>query len=228
MQISNTATSAAVGLMLAAAPAIAGVVTVSGPGTPPAFNQIADAMAWITTHGGSSTYSVHATSGRYSTFEVVDNATLTWGASPGVIDVGGTFRVRSNGQMLFELGGTDNAAAPTTGIVEHDTVLVDGGDVNYQGRLSVTLVNGFVPTLGDSFQLIASTGSVTWDLATAVLDAPMLGSGLSWQVSVGPSTFGTPPGYGTFTNALFLTVVPSPGAVLLAATAGMASMRRRR
>jgi hypothetical protein len=211
-----------------AAPALAGVVTVTGPDAPAPFSQVSDAMAWISAQGGSNAYSVHASAGRYQAFEVVDNATLTWGASPGVIDVGGNFRVRSSGQMLFELGGTSNANAPTTGLVEYDTVLVDGGNVNYQGRLTISLVNGFVPLLGQSFQLIAATGSVTWDLATAVLDAPALGGGLAWQVSVGPSTFGSPVGFGTFTNALFVTVVPTPGAAAMLGLAGFVGGGRRR
>ena len=212
---------------ISVAPVSAGVVTVTGPGAPSPFTQISDAMAWIAANGGIGDFSVHATAGRYDPFEVLDTATLTWGASPGVIDIGGNLRVRANGQMLFELGGTSNSAAPTTGLVDYDTVLVDGGNALFQGRLSISLVNGFVPTLGDSFQLIAATGSVTWDPATAVLDAPALGGGLSWQVSTGPSTFGSPVGYGTFSNALFVTVVPSPGAASMLAIAGLAGRRRR-
>lgn len=212
----------------AASPALAGIVTVTGPDAPSTpFAQLADAMAWVDANPGND-YTVHAQAGRYDPFEVSGNALLTWGNSPGTIDIGGNFRVRSTGQMLFEIGGRSNANAPLTGVVDYDTVLVDGGNVLYQGRLNVSLVNGFVPVFGDRFEVIASTGTVTWDAATAMLNAPALGGGLSWQIEVGPSTFGSPAGYGTFANSLFVTVVPAPGAGAIAAVSLLAGARRRR
>jgi len=164
---------------------------------------------------------VRAESGRYNGFETVANADLTWGNSPGVIDLYGGMRVRAAGQMLFEISGTDNSLAPTTGVVLCDTVLADG-NILYEGRLSVALLNLFTPALGDSFQLIATTTgkTVTW---SGTLDAPTLTAGLAWQVSVAPSTMA---GFGG--QSLYLTVVPTPGALALLGTAGIIGLRRRR
>ena len=182
---------------------------------------LADAMSWVNDHSASGTYGVRAPSGRYNGFETVDNADLTWGNSPGVIDLYGGMRVRAAGQMLFEIAGTDNSLAPTTGVVQCDTVLA-AGDILYQGRLSVALLNLFTPALGDSFQLIATTTgkTVTW---SGTLDAPTLAAGLAWQVSVAPSTLA---GFGG--QSLYLTVVPTPGALALLGTAGIIGVRRRR
>ena len=224
-------TSIALGLWatsaLLTASASAGIVTVtdsSGATVLTTANNaaaLADAMAWVNDHSASGTYGVRAESGRYNGFETVANADLTWGNSPGVIDLYGGMRVRAAGQMLFEIAGTDNSLAPTTGVVQCDTVLADGS-ILYEGRLSVALLSGFTPALGNSFQLIATTTgkTVTW---SGTLDAPTLAAGLAWQVSVAPSTMA---GFGG--QSLYLTVVPTPGALALLGTAGIIGARRRR
>ncbi len=228
MNIRSTSTT--LGLLatiaLVTASASAGVVTVTNSAGATVLTTgnnaaaLAYAMAWVS--GQEGTFNVSAQSGSYDSFADVDNANITWGNSPGVIDLYGGMRVRPAGQMLFELAGTDNSAAPTGGAVLYDTVLADGS-VLYEGILQVQLLGGFVPTLGDSFQLIATTAgkTVSW---TGTLAAPTLAPGLSWQVSIAPSTFG-----GAYIGqALYLTVVPSPGALALLATAGTIGVRRRR
>jgi hypothetical protein len=181
---------------------------------------LTDAMNWVNSHSGN--YGVHAQSGRYDAGTTISNrASLTWGNSPGVIDLLGGMNVQASAQMLFEIAGTNNSAAPTTGVVDYDTVLADG-NVTYFGTLSVALLSGFTPVLGNSFQLIATTAgkTVTW---SGTLDALPLAAGLAWQVSVAPSTMA-----GYTGQSLYLTVVPAPGALALLATAGIIGARRRR
>jgi hypothetical protein len=181
---------------------------------------LTDAMDWVNTHSGN--YGVHAQSGRYDAGTTISNrASLTWGNSPGVIDLLGGMNVQASAQMLFEIAGTSNSFAPTTGVVDYDTVLADG-NVTYLGTLSVALLSGFTPVLGNSFQLIATTAgrTVTW---SGTLDAPTLAPGLAWQVSVAPSTMA-----GYTGQSLYLTVVPTPGALALLGTAGIIGARRRR
>ena len=212
---------------LISASASAGIVTVTDSSgvtvltTANSAAALAEAMTWVNDHSASGTYGVRAESGRYDGFETVDNADLTWGNSPGVIDLYGGMRVRAAGQMLFEIAGTNNSAAPTAGAVQCDTVLADGNIV-YEGRLSVALLSGFTPAFGNSFQLIATTAgkTVTW---SGTLDALPLAAGLAWQVSVAPSTMA-----GYTGQSLYLTVVPAPGALALLATAGIIGARRRR
>jgi len=182
---------------------------------------LTDAMNWVQTQSGN--YGVHAQSGRYDAgTNIASNASLTWGSSPGVIDLMGGMNVQASAQMLFEIAGTSNSLAPTTGVVDYDTVLADG-NVTYLGTLSVALLSPFTPVLGNSFQLIATTAgkTVTWN---GTLDAPTLAAGLAWQVSVAPST--NMAGYTG--QSLYLTVVPTPGALALLGTAGVIGARRRR
>jgi hypothetical protein len=182
---------------------------------------LTDAMDWVNTHSGN--YGVHAQSGRYDAGTTISNrASLTWGNSPGVIDLLGGMNVQASAQMLFEIAGTSNSLAPTTGVVDYDTVLADG-NVTYLGTLSVALLSPFTPVLGNSFQLIATTAgkTVTWN---GTLDAPTLAAGLAWQVSVAPST--NMAGYTG--QSLYLTVVPTPGALALLGPAGVIGARRRR
>ena len=181
---------------------------------------LTDAMDWVNSHSGN--YGVHAQSGRYDAGTTISNrASLTWGNSPGVIDLLGGMNVQASAQMLFEIAGTSNSLAPTTGVVDYDTVLANG-NVTYFGTLSVALLSGFTPALGNSFQLIATTAgkTVTW---SGTLDALPLAAGLAWQVSVAPSTMA-----GYTGQSLYLTVVPAPGALALLATAGIIGARRRR
>ena len=183
---------------------------------------LTEAMNWVNSHSGN--YGVHAQSGRYDAgTNIASNASLTWGSSPGVIDLMGGMNVQASAQMLFEIAGTSNSLAPTTGVVDYDTVLADG-NVTYFGTLSVALLSPYTPVLGNSFQLIATTfgKTVTW---SGTLAAPTLAPGLAWQVSVAPSTnMGS-----TYTGqSLYLTVVPAPGALALLGTAGIIGARRRR
>ena len=182
--------------------------------------ELTDAMNWVQTRSGN--YSVHAQSGRYDAgTNIASNASLTWGSSPGVIDLMGGMNVQASAQMLFEIAGTNNSNAPTTGVVDYDTVLADG-NVTYFGTLSVALLSPYTPVLGNSLQLIATTAgkTVTW---SGTLDALPLAAGLAWQVSVAPSTMA---GFGG--QSLYLTVVPTPGALALLGTAGVIGARRRR
>ena len=205
--------------------ASAGLVTVTDSLGATVFSAnttaaLTDAMDWVNTHSGN--YGVHAQSGRYDAGTTISNrASLTWGNSPGVIDLLGGMNVQASAQMLFEIAGTNNSNAPTTGVVDYDTVLADG-NVTYFGTLSVALLSGFTPALGNSFQLIATTAgkTVTW---SGTLDALPLAAGLAWQVSVAPSTMA-----GYTGQSLYLTVVPAPGALALLATAGIIGARRRR
>ena len=206
------------------APAFAGLVTVSDQnGQRGSYSQISDAMAWISVHGNpSTTYSVFATSSQYNGFEAVDNSALSWGNSPGVIEIDGTMRVRSTSSLTVELGGLSNTLAATGGPVDYDTILCTGL-VRIEGAVNIQLVNGFAPVYGNTFEIIAS-GTDVLLFSTATVNGPALGGGLSWQLSVGNSTFAGPD-YDA--KSLFVTVVPSPGALALIGLASFVARRRK-
>lgn len=132
------------------------------------------------------------------------------GASPALVNLA---NVAFDGTtaLLMEIGGT----APGTG---HDR-LVASGHFAFDGTLTVALINGFVPTAGQSFDLFDwATGGGTFDAVVL----PSLSPGLAWDASALYTT-------GT------LSVIPEPGtvaglagAVAVALALGHAGRQRRR
>ena len=77
------------------------------------------------------------------TGSVSNNATLSPGASPGLLTITGNYTEGANAHCQIELGGT----TPGTG---HDQLSV-GGTAKLAGTLDVTYWNGFTPSLGNVF-----------------------------------------------------------------------------
>jgi hypothetical protein len=158
-------------------------------------------------------------SGSYEGFDTGDLAmNIEPGNSPGIVNFSGPVRVRSNSQVNFEIGGL-NSGLPS-GTPDFDQFIVNG-NVLFEGRLGIRLVNAFSPSFGDSWALIQSSGSITF---SGLTDLPTLSAGLSWNIAVvsGSSEFG---GSG---SSLVASVVPAPGAAALVGLAGIIGTRRRR
>jgi T5SS/PEP-CTERM-associated repeat protein len=60
------------------------------------------------------------------------------------------------------------------------------GSAQLEGNLQLTLAAGFVPKVGDSFQIVTAAGGITGSLALA--SAPALPGGLQWDLDVNPTT----------------------------------------
>lgn len=212
--------------VFACMPASAGVVTVTGGGSSQIFSQVTDAMAWISDPSRASTqFQVHASSGSYQAFDVASNATLTWGNSPGLLEMVGPRQGPAviGGTLLFELAGTSNVGVYGGSTPQYDVLTVDAASTLYTGNLLVSLINGFTPQLGDRFQLLVTAGTLQWQ---GSLLAPELADGLRWSVGVGDNGPDTP-FEGGQSLYLTLTVVPVPGAAwVLPAMACLARRRR--
>jgi hypothetical protein len=101
-----------------------------------------------------------------------NGGTISPGNSPGVMAVTGDFSQSAESSLLIELGGT---AAGT----EHDMFRVDG-EAALDGTLEVRLVDGFLPSLGDRFDILefsSSTGQFNEILM------PDLAGSLAWEAS---------------------------------------------
>ena len=137
---------------------------------------------------------------------VVFDGTYSPGNSPAITNLSnGEFSSASS--LLIELGGTQ----PGT---QYDRV-VDSGVLNLVGgTLNVVLYNGFVPSYGNSFEIL-QYGQLSGDFGT--VNYPALSGGLSWERT-------------TSATAMTIMVVPEPTtyAISAIATAGLASLMRWR
>ena len=214
--------------LLVAAPAWCAMVTVGPGGTANGYQygQISDAIAAAaagdTIHAAGR--SVYGSDFRYAAFDLesgADGLELIWGNSPGVIEVGGNLKVGANSTMVFELTGTNNSRALTTGRVDYDTVLVYGNMI-LNGVFNVSLGSTFTPSVGNRFELAATSGSITWSGTLGLhLSLPALTAGQSWSTTI--ESGGLLGG-----QSLFVTVVPAPGAVALLGAATLVGSGRRR
>lgn len=91
------------------------------------------------------------------------------GFGGGELDLAGNFRQSTTGQLLFELAST----------TAFDRLSVSGL-ATLNGELAVTLLNGYSPHVGDSFDLL-DWGSRSGHFAT--LSLPTLTAGLGWDTS---------------------------------------------
>ena len=214
--------------LLIAAPAWCAIVTVGPGGTLNGYQygQISHAIAAA---GAGDTInaagrSVYGDNFRYDAFDLEsgpEGLDLVWGNSPGVIEVGGNLRLGANSSMGFELTGTNNSRALTTGRVDYDTVLVYG-NLTLNGIFEVSLGSTFTPSVGNRFELASTTGTISWTGTLGLhLELPTLTAGQSWSTTV--EAGGLLGG-----QSLFITVVPAPGATALLATAALIGNGRRR
>jgi hypothetical protein len=115
--------------------------------------------------------------GRLSVDSFVGNlvnggGTIAPGASPGLTAVQGDFTQVDGGRLEIELGGR----APAT---EFDRLTVTGG-ATLAGALDVSLIGGFVPAAGDSFEVLRADGGIFNAFSTTSL--PALPGDLHWDL----------------------------------------------
>ena len=107
---------------------------------------------------------------------VQQGGTLAAGASPGTMTINGDYTLEEPGTLEVELAAD---ATPGTG---YDQYLISG-DATLAGKLKVVLLNGFLPTLGDSFQFLTRSGTLTSMFDE--LQLPNLSGGLGWRLTAG-------------------------------------------
>ncbi len=110
--------------------------------------------------------------------DLLNNGTLVVGGAGngGIAALAGKYQQNSLGQLDIEIGG------PIIGS-DHDWLRVTM-DAVLDGTLSVSLISGFVPSLGDDFDIITAS-SVIGEFSNRLL--PVLGSGLGWMIEYDPS-----------------------------------------
>jgi hypothetical protein len=111
-------------------------------------------------------------SGSYTAVSVFDGGKFAPGTSPGQVTISSTYTQTDGSTLLAELGGTSKGA-------QYDSLAVTGA-ANLDGTLDVSLINGFVPSSGNSFEVLHANGGITG--AFSQVSLPPLGAGLAWNV----------------------------------------------
>lgn len=94
------------------------------------------------------------------------------GASPAQVNFGGDLVFGGGANLAIEIGGT----TPGTQFDRLNVV----GTATLAGALNVSLLNGFTPTIGSSFQIIAATGGIVGSFSNTSF--PTIGGGRGWNV----------------------------------------------
>ena len=144
-----------------------------------------------------------------------EGATVAPGNSPGMLSVGGNYS-QTSGLLSIEIGGTNDGSV--AGVREFDLLNVIDDLTISGGSLVVTLINGFVPTLGDTFDIL---DFASIDLSGATFDLGTPGAGLLWdssQLAVDGSL------------AVIAAAVPEPtsASLLIVSLSALALVGRRR
>jgi hypothetical protein len=205
--------------------AAGGTFTIPLTGATPSFTNQGTlsvaAGASVVANGGAAGTFANAATGALTgagTFDVSattfsNDGTVAPGGSPGTLTFNGPFAMGATAVLGVELGGT-------TAGTQYDQVVVTGTGT-LGGTLNVTLINGFTPTIGQVFTVVAgptvtglpaalnlpSVSGATWvpslvagGLQLALVSASALntvlwtnGAGGSWSSGTNWST-GSPPG----------------------------------
>ena len=100
-------------------------------------------------------------------------------STPRSAKIAGNLTQSSSGSLDIKLGGTTAGS-------QYDQLSVTG-NVSLGGTLTVSLVNSFVPSAGNSFQIITFMGALTGDFTTK--NFPTLGGGNHFQTSSGSGSY---------------------------------------
>jgi autotransporter-associated beta strand protein len=100
--------------------------------------------------------------------------TYSPGASPALSTVGGNLH-ENGGTLLVEIGGTTAGSG-------FDQLHVSG-TASLGGLLSVQLLSGFTPSLGQTFQFLTADGGLNGTFSNLIL--PALGVGKAWRLVYG-------------------------------------------
>ena len=172
------ATNGTLTLSGALANRLGGVLKADGGSTLKITTGLASNAGWINLNGGTLDNSGHGLTNANTIAgngtilaDVVNDATLAPGHSPGLLVINGGLELRSSSLVTMELAGN------TTNL--YDRILVSG-NLQLGGALQVLTLNGFAPAAGDSFELF-DFGAVSGSFSST--DLPTLGAGLTWDAS---------------------------------------------
>ena len=101
--------------------------------------------------------------GSAGTGTLTNDGVVAPGTSPGTLTINGNYTQGVAGVLAVEIGGT----TPGT---QYDQLVVTGNTM-LDGTLSVSLINAFTGTAGDTFTIIQSGGTVNGTFAATTFPA---------------------------------------------------------
>ncbi len=132
------------------------------------------------------------------------------GLEVGILTVDGNFAQTADGKLSIDIGGLLPGTQHSQLVVTEDAML--------DGLLDVLLTGGFVPTIGDMFDVLRTPmGTVIGKFANK--PHPVLGKPFGYKIFYRPRDL---------PNVVILRVVPEPTILPLAAISGMCVLLRRR
>jgi hypothetical protein len=99
----------------------------------------------------------------------------------GLTSISSSYTQQSGATLAMELGGTSTS--------QFDRMSI-GGSVTLAGTLSVSLINGFTPTWGNSFQLLTAVSGRSGTFTTVNLPT-LTNSNFEWLTNYGPTSGST-------------------------------------
>lgn len=106
--------------------------------------------------------------------QVINSGATSPGTSTGVLAINGDYMQQATGRLSIELGGVDNSSPLQA---QFDQLLVFG-HAALAGTLEVSLVGGFIPAIGDTFEILRATGGLT---TFDAFELPALPSNRTWS-----------------------------------------------
>lgn len=114
--------------------------------------------------------------------EVINAGATSPGASTGVLAIEGDYLQEASGRLTIEIGGNNNSSST---LPQFDQLLVFG-HADLGGTLDVSLVNDYIPAIGDSFPILKATDGLT---AFDAINLPTLPSDRAWATTTSLDTF---------------------------------------
>jgi hypothetical protein len=115
---------------------------------------------------------VNGAGGFYGAGTITFDGGFSPGASPAAVSFEGDVVFGASNTLSVEIGGTELGAG-------YDSLRIDG-QAALGGALGVSLINGFAPNVGNSFEVLHADAGIFDTFATTSL--PALATGLDWNV----------------------------------------------
>jgi len=155
-----------------------GLISSSG-GTTTFFDDVTNNGEIRTNINSFSVYfGSYSGNGDTGTGTVIMEGDLKPGSSPGTMEFGGDLSFGPSATLEIEIGGLLAGS-------EYDRVAV-AGFASLDGTLDVSLLNGFVPEVGDNFGFLFASGG--YGGSFDAMNLPDIGVGKEWFINTGAST----------------------------------------